>query len=144
MARGLNKVQLIGRLGAEPEMKYTPQGSAVTSIRLATGGKYKKSDGSEGDDTEWHRIVFWDKLAEIVNQYAEKGSQIYVEGKLKTRKWQDDSGADRYTTEIVANEMQLLGSKGNNGESSEPQPTRSAQAPRNQPKTLVADEDLPF
>ena len=101
MAKDLNKVMLTGHLGADPEMRYTPQGSAVTTFRVASGRTWKSSDGTQHDDTEWFRIVAWDKLGEICNQYLTKGTRVYVEGRLQTRKWQDQNGLDRYSTEVV-------------------------------------------
>lgn len=116
MARGLNKVMLIGNLGSDPEMRYTGSGSAVANIRLATAESWRdKETGEQQERTEWHRIVFFGRLGEIVGEYLKKGSQVYVEGRLQTRKWQDRDGNDRYTTEIVANEMQMLGSRGQGG-----------------------------
>ena len=116
MARGLNKVMLIGNLGADPEIRYTAGGSAVANIRLATAEAWRDRDsGEQQERTEWHRVVFFGKLAEIVEQYVKKGSQLYVEGRLQTRKWQDKEGNERYTTEIVASEMQMLGGRGGAG-----------------------------
>jgi single-strand DNA-binding protein len=110
MARGVNKVMLIGNLGADPEVRYTAGGAAVANVTLATAESWKdKESGEQQERTEWHRIVFFSRLAEIVGEYLKKGSQVYVEGRLQTRKWQDRDGNDRYTTEIVANEMQMLG-----------------------------------
>ena len=121
MARGVNKAILIGNLGADPEVRYTPGGSAVANLTLATSSAWRdKSSGELQERTEWHRIVFFNRLAEIVGEYLHKGSKIYVEGALRTRKWQDKSGTDRYTTEIIANEMQILDSRqqpGNAGNS---------------------------
>lgn len=115
MARGVNKVILIGNLGNDPEVRYTPSGSAVASVSLATSETWKdKQSGELQDRTEWHRIVFFNRLAEIVGEYLHKGSKIYVEGSLRTRKWQDKNGMDRYTTEIIANEMHMLDSRGSN------------------------------
>lgn len=109
MARGVNKVILIGNLGQDPEVRYTPNGSAVANVSLATSTSWRdKASGEMVDRTEWHRIVFFNRLAEIVGEYLRKGARIYVEGSLRTRKWQDKSGAERYTTEIIANEMQML------------------------------------
>ena len=119
MARGINKVILIGNLGAEPEVRYTPNGSAVANITLATSSAWRdKQSGEMQERTEWHRIVFFNRLAEIIGEYLHKGSKIYIEGALRTRKWQDKSGTDRYTTDSIANEMQILdnrqsGGKGN-------------------------------
>ena len=116
MARGVNKVTLIGNLGADPEVRYTAGGSAVANVRLATAESWRdKETGDQQERTEWHRIVFFSRLAEIVGEYLKKGSQVYIEGRLQTRKWQDRDGNDRYTTEIVANEMQMLGSRGSGG-----------------------------
>ncbi len=111
--RGVNKVILVGNCGQDPEMKHMPSGSAVTNISLATSETWKdKQSGQQQERTEWHRVVFFNRLAEIVGEYVKKGSKVYVEGRLQTRKWQDQSGQDRYTTEIVANEMQMLDSRG--------------------------------
>ncbi len=123
MARGINKVILVGNLGQDPEVRYMPSGDAVANISLATADSYKdKNTGQMVDKTEWHRIVFFGKLAEIVGQYLRKGSQIYVEGKLRTRKWLDQQGQDKYTTEIVVDQfngqMQMLGSRNDDGQAS--------------------------
>ena len=113
MARGINKVILVGNLGRDPEVKYMPSGSAVTNITVATSESWKdKQTGEQQERTEWHRVVFFNRLAEIAGEYLRKGSQVYVEGSLRTRKWQGQDGQDRYTTEIVANEMQMLGGRG--------------------------------
>ena len=113
MARGVNKVILIGNLGKDPEVRYSPNGGAVANITLATSESWKdKNTGEQVDKTEWHRVVFFRRLAEIAGEYLKKGSKVFIEGKLQTRKWQDQNGQDRYTTEIVANEMQMLDSKG--------------------------------
>ena len=112
MARGINKVILVGNLGADPETRYTASGSAVTNISLATTDSWRdKASGEQQERTEWHRVVFFNRLAEIAGEYLRKGRQVYVEGRLQTRKWQDQNGQDRYTTEIVANEMQMLGGR---------------------------------
>lgn len=108
----LNKVTLIGRLGADPEVRYMPNGGAVTNIRLATTRRWKdRQTGDRRDETEWHRIVFFTRLAEIAGEYLKKGSLVYIEGRIRTQKWQDQSGQDRYTTEIVAEQMQMLDSR---------------------------------
>ncbi|KGK41603.1 single-stranded DNA-binding protein [Nitrincola sp. A-D6] len=113
MARGINKVILIGNLGQDPEVKYMPSGNAVTNLTLATSDTWKdKQTGQPQERTEWHRVVFFNRLAEIAGEYLRKGSKVYIEGALRTRKWQDQSGQDRYTTEIVANEMQMLDGRG--------------------------------
>ena len=114
----LNKVILVGNLGADPENRYMPNGDAVANIRLATTESWKdKATGEKREITEWHRVVFYRKLAEIVGQYLKKGSAVYVEGRIRTRKWQDKEGQERYTTEIEANEMQMLGSRSGAGAS---------------------------
>ncbi len=132
MARGVNKVILVGNLGADPETRYMPSGSAVTNLRIATAESWKdKQSGEKQERTEWHSVAMFGRLAEIAAEYLRKGSQVYVEGRLQTRKWQDKQGNDRYTTEIVANEMQMLG--GGGGRSSAPMsepPARSQSAPQ--------------
>lgn len=120
MARGVNKVILIGNLGRDPEVRYSPNGSAVANVTLATSESWKdKNSGEKQEKTEWHRVVFFGRLAEIAGEYLKKGSQVYIEGRLQTRKWQDKDGHDRYTTEIVANEMQMLGSRAGAGSPSD-------------------------
>lgn len=112
-SRGVNKVILVGNLGADPETRYMPSGGAVTNINVATSEQWKdKQTGQPQERTEWHRVVFFNRLAEIAGEYLRKGSKVYVEGSLRTRKWQGQDGQDRYTTEIVANEMQMLDSRG--------------------------------
>ncbi len=109
----LNKVTLIGNLGADPDVRYMPAGGAVTHISLATTRRWKdKQTGERRDATEWHRIVMFNRLAEVAGEYLRKGSQVYIEGRIQTNKWQDKEGQDRYTTEIIASEMQMLGSRG--------------------------------
>ncbi len=116
MARGINKVILVGNLGNDPETRYMPNGNAVTNITIATSDSWKdKQSGEQQERTEWHRVVFFNRLAEIAGEYLRKGSQVYVEGRLQTRKWQDNNGNDRYTTEIVASEMQMLGGRAGGG-----------------------------
>lgn len=113
MARGINKVILVGNLGKTPEVRYMPSGGAVANITVATTESWKdKQTGEQKSRTEWHSVVFYNRLAEIVGEYLKKGSQAYIEGSLRTRKWQDKNGQDRYTTEIVASEMQMLGGRG--------------------------------
>jgi len=112
MARGINKVILIGNLGADPEMKYTASGTALCTFRLATTESFKDRDGNQQDRTEWHRVVAWGKLAEICGQYLSKGRQVYVEGSLRTRSWDDPDGNRRYMTEVVARDVQFLGGAG--------------------------------
>jgi len=111
----INKVILIGNLGADPEMRYTQSGTAVATLRLATNRKWKDKDGNLQDETEWHRIIVWAQSAEYCGNYLSKGSKIYVEGRLQTRKWQDQGGNDKYTTEIVANVIQNLTPRGGEG-----------------------------
>jgi single-strand DNA-binding protein len=116
MARGVNKVILLGNLGADPEKRETPNGVTVTNLRVATSEQWTdKNSGEKRENTEWHRVVMFGRLADIAAQYLSKGSQVYLEGRIQTRKWQDQSGNDRYTTEIVANDMQLLGGRGGGG-----------------------------
>ena len=116
MARGVNKVILIGNLGKDPETRYLPSGEAVTNITLATTESWKdKKSGDKQEHTEWHRISFFGRLAEVAGEYLKKGSPCYVEGRIRTRKWQDKEGQDRYTTEVVADRMQLLGGRGGGG-----------------------------
>lgn len=110
MSNGINKATLIGNLGADPETRYSATGAAITNIRLATSESWKdKQTGEKKESVEWHRVVFFNRLAEVAGEYLKKGSTVYIEGKIQTRKWQDQSGQDRYTTEIVAREMQMLG-----------------------------------
>jgi len=163
MARGVNKVILVGNLGADPEVRYMPNGGAVANVTVATTESWKdKSSGEQQEKTEWHRVVFFARLAEIVGEYLKKGSQIYIEGRLQTRKWQDKSGVDRYTTEIVANEMQMLGGRGGagggtnagsssgsyGGGQSQSAPAASAAAPAAAPAAAGSyddfDDDIPF
>ena len=116
MARGVNKVILIGNLGSDPEVRYTPDGVPVANFSLATSESWNdRNTGERQERTEWHRLVLWRKLAEIASQYLKKGSRIYVEGKLQTRSWDDQSGQKRYTTEVVVNDMQMLDSRGEGG-----------------------------
>ena len=118
MARGINKVILVGNLGKDPEIRYSASGAAIANITIATSDNWKdKQTGEKQERTEWHRVVFFNRLAEVVGEYLKKGSQVYVEGRLQTRKWQDKEGQDKYTTEIVASEMQMLGSRGGMGDS---------------------------
>lgn len=151
MARGINKVILVGNLGADPDTRYMPSGKAVTNIRIATSDSWKdKQTGDQQERTEWHSVVMFDKLGEIAAEYLRKGSQVYIEGALRTRKWQDKEGKDRYTTEIVARDMQMLGGRGGgggggSGEARTPRPAaaenRSA-APAEDEGGF--DDDIPF
>ena len=113
--RGVNKVILVGNLGNDPEVRYMPNGNAVANLSLATSESWKDQQGQQQERTEWHRLTMYRKLAEIAGEYLKKGSQIYVEGKLQTRKWQDNNGQDKYTTEVIVDQMQMLGSGNNNG-----------------------------
>lgn len=116
MARGVNKVILVGNLGRDPEVRYSSNGAAIANITVATSDSWKdRNTGEQQERTEWHRVVGFNRLGEIMGEYLKKGSKVYVEGRLQTRKWQDQSGQDRYTTEIVANEMQMLDSRGGGG-----------------------------
>ena len=154
MARGVNKVILIGNLGNDPDIRYTGSGAAVANISLATAESWKdRETGEQQERTEWHRVVFFGRLAEIVGEYLKKGSQIYVEGRLQTRKWQDKEGNDRYTTEIVANEMQMLGSRGSGGGSSsydqtpardDTPPAASSSGKQKSTDKDDFDDDIPF
>ena len=116
----VNKVILIGNLGADPETRYLPSGDAVANIRIATSEKWKDKSGEQQEHTEWHRIAFFGKLAEIAGEYLKKGSPVYIEGRIRTRKWQDKEGQDKYSTEIVADRMQMLGGRGGGSGGSEP------------------------
>jgi single-strand DNA-binding protein len=154
MARGVNKVILVGNLGRDPETRYMPSGSAVTNLRIATSEQWKdKTTGENQERTEWHTVAMFGKLAEIAAEYLRKGSQVYIEGKLRTRKWQDKTdGKDRYSTEIIADEMQMLGSKGGGGAS-----MPASDVPRRQSSAVAEadtgggappsgdfDDDIPF
>lgn len=148
MARGINKVILIGNLGRDPEVRYTPSGLAVANVTLATSEGWKdKTSGEMQERTEWHRVVFYQRLAEIAGEYLKKGSKIYVEGRLKTTKWQDkNTGQDRYTTEIVAENMQMLDSKGGGSNSDYTPANKTAAAPAQEqaPALETFDDDIPF
>jgi single-strand DNA-binding protein len=153
MARGINKVILVGNLGKDPETRYMPSGKAVTNFSIATSESWKdKQTGEQKEQTEWHNIVMYDRLAEIAAEYLRKGSQVYVEGRLRTRKWQDKEGRDRYTTEIIANEMQMLGGRGGAGggmgteSRAEPRPAAAPAAERGAaaPARDEFDDDIPF
>jgi len=136
-------VILLGRLGADPEVKTLESGTKVATIRLATTERYKDKEGNQKEMTEWHNVVLWRGLADITDKYLKKGGQVYIEGRIKTRKWTDQSGADRYSTDIVASEMTLLGgAPGTNTPSSESSPSRGSEA--SQPPIGDIDDDLPF
>lgn len=145
--RGVNKVILIGNLGDDPEVRYTASGAAVANVRLATNETWRdKESGEQQERTEWHRVVFFGRLAEIVSEYLKKGSQIYLEGRLQTRKWQDKDGNDRWSTEIVANEMQMLGSRGggNMSENTNSRPASTKNQSRQPASDDSFDDDIPF
>lgn len=165
MARGINKVILVGNIGGDPEVRYMPNGNAVATISVATSETWKdKETGNKQERTEWHRVVCFNRLGEIVGEYVRKGSKLYVEGSLRTRKWQDQQGQDRYTTEIVASDIQMLDGKGQStggyGDSQpmsqqepqqgsatrRPQPTQTAQASQTAAQEAFEelDDDIPF
>lgn len=161
MARGINKVIIVGNLGNDPEVRYANNGSAIANISVATTDSWKdKSTGEQQERTEWHRVVMFNRLGEIAGEYLKKGSQVYIEGRLQTRKWQDQSGNDRYSTEIVANEMQMLGGRGGGSDNygggsggggfqAGPQSHQSNQQPAQQPASAPQpsdgfDDDIPF
>ncbi|MEA1890060.1 MAG: single-stranded DNA-binding protein [Pseudomonadota bacterium] len=151
MARGVNKVILVGNLGKDPEVRFAPSGSAMANITVATTESWKdKQTGEKQEKTEWHRVVFFNRLAEIVGEYLKKGSQVYIEGRLQTRKWQGQDGQDRYTTEIVASEMQMLGGRAGGGDTAwnAPQqgsaPAQQKAAPQAPPPSDDFDDDVPF
>lgn len=145
----VNKVIVLGNVGRDPELRYSPSGSAVCNLSVATTRTWKNKEQEKQEETEWHRIVFYDRLAEIAGEYLKKGRPVYVEGRLKTRKWQDKEGKDNYTTEIVAESMQLLGGK-EEGEKPQRQERqqRAAPASKSAPQTGTGfddmDDDIPF
>jgi len=146
MARGVNKVIIVGNLGNDPETRYMPSGSAVTNLSVATNESWKdKQTGEQKDRTEWHRVAMFGRLAEIAAEYLRKGSQVYIEGKLRTRKWQDQSGNDRYSTEIIADEMQMLGSRSGAGAPAvgDPGPAPGP-SPQGGGSSGDFDDDIPF
>ncbi len=138
---GVNKVILVGHLGRDPELRYTQNGQAVANFSLATTESYAKRDGEREDRTEWHRIVAWGRLAEICAEYLSKGRQIYIEGRIQTREWEDREGEKRRTTEIVAREMQMLGRRGETSEITEEPQSADAKAGN---VGAPADDDIPF
>jgi len=153
MARGVNKVILVGNLGKDPEIKYTASGAAVANVTIATSESWNdKQTGEKVEKTEWHRVVAFQRLAEIMGEYLKKGSQVYIEGKLQTRKWQDQNGQDRWTTEVVANDMQMLGSRGGDaggqqqagGGGFRKNPASNQQAAQPAADNDFADDDIPF
>jgi single-strand DNA-binding protein len=155
MSRGVNKVILVGNLGKEPEVRFTPEGNAIANLVIATSESWRdKQSGDVQDRTEWHRVVFFSRLAEIVGEYLHKGSKIYIEGSLRTRKWTDRDNNERYTTEIVANEMHMLDRKGDHEIAAQSMPQQGASAPQESPKPSKPspaavssddiDDDIPF
>ena len=145
MSRGVNKVILVGNLGQKPEMRYTATQSAVANLSVATTESWKdKESGEMRDKTEWHRVVYFGKLAEIVEKYLDKGSSVYIEGKLQTRKWQDKNGADRWTTEIVGSELTMLGSRSSGSNSSMASDQSESPFPEHDSGQGLTDDDIPF
>ncbi len=145
MARGINKVILVGNLGQDPDTRYMPSGSAVTNLRIATSEQWKdKQTGEQKERTEWHNVAMFGKLAEIAAEYLRKGSQVYVEGKLRTRKWQDKQGNDRWTTEVVADEMQMLGGRGGGAAPMASEPASSSGPGFPDRGGDDFDDDIPF
>lgn len=156
MARGINKVILIGNLGSDPEVRYTPNGNAVVSLSLATSTSWRdKQSGESQERTEWHRLVFFNRLAEIVSEYLRKGSKIYIEGSLRTRKWTDKNSVERNTTEIVVNEMQMLDGRGASQNTNAESPATATQTQSSNAKSSENaassnnaptdfDDDIPF
>ena len=148
MSRGINKVIIVGNLGADPETRYMPSGSAVTNLSIATSEQWKdKQTGEQKERTEWHKVAMFNLLAEIAAEYLRKGSQVYIEGKLRTRKWQDRDGNDRWTTEVIADEMQMLGGRGGGGSApmssdSGPGGGSSGGPPQSPPDDF--EDDIPF
>lgn len=153
----VNKVILVGNLGRDPEVRYSPDGAAICNLSIATTSQWKdKSSGERREETEWHRVVLYNRLAEVAGEYLKKGRQVYIEGRLKTRKWQDkDTGADRYSTEIVGDQMQMLGGRGGGEGGGDDQPSSAPAQQRNprpaaqQPQSTGAsladmDDDIPF
>lgn len=147
----VNKTILIGNLGRDPEVRYTPSGTAVCNITIATTRNWKSKDGEKQEETEWHRVVFYDKLAEIAGEYLKKGRPVYIEGRLKTRKWQDKDGKDQYTTEVIAEQMQMLGGRedGERQERAAPAQRPAARQPAQRQAAPATgfddmDDDIPF
>ena len=151
MARGVNKAIIVGNLGRDPEVRYSANGNAIANVTIATTESWKdRQSGERQEKTEWHRVVFFSRLAEIAGEYLKKGSQVYIEGRLQTRKWEDRDGNERYTTEIVANEMQMLGGRGGGDSQSDSPPdySQAEAAPASRGggggQDGDFDEDIPF
>jgi len=147
---GVNKVILVGNLGQDPEVKYMQNGKAVANLSIATSESWNDQQGQKQERTEWHRLTAYDKLAEIIGEYVKKGSKIYVEGKLQTRKWQDQQGQDRYTTEVIINQMQMLDGKKDGGQQAQqqqqrqPQQRQRQQTPQQAVPQVDYQDDIPF
>ncbi len=145
MSRGVNKVILVGNLGQKPEMRYTATQTAVANLSIATTESWKdKESGENRDKTEWHRVVFFGSLAEIAEKYLDKGSSVYVEGKIQTRKWQDRDGNDRYTTEVLGNQLTMLGSKSSSDSSNQTDSSSNTPFPDDDSGEGLSDDDIPF
>ncbi len=147
MATGMgtvNKVILLGRLGQDPELRYTPSGAAVTTCSLATNEVWKDGDGNKRERTEWHRVVLWRKQAELAGEYLKKGSKVYIEGRLQTRSWDDKDGNKKYTTEVVADTMQFMDGKGGGGEGGGAASSASSEGAAGPPPAMADEDDLPF
>ena len=145
MSRGVNKVILVGNLGQKPEMRYTATQTAVANLSIATTESWKdKESGENRDKTEWHRVVFFGSLAEIAEKYLDKGSSVYVEGKIQTRKWQDKDGNDRYTTEVLGNQLTMLGSKSSSDSSNQTDNSINTPFPDDDSGEGLSDDDIPF
>lgn len=139
----VNKVIILGRLGKDPEIRFIPNGEAVANFSIATSETWKSKDGEKQEKTEWHNCVAYRKLAEIIGEYVKKGSQLYIEGKLQTRKWQDKEGKDRYTTEIIVDEMKMLGGKSGDTQESKPEP-KNRDAFKSAAATEFESDSIPF
>ena len=145
MSRGVNKVILVGNLGQKPEMRYTATQTAVANLSIATTESWKdKESGENRDKTEWHRVVFFGSLAEIAEKYLDKGSSVYVEGKIQTRKWQDKDGNDRYTTEVLGNQLTMLGTRSSSDSSNQTDNSSSTPFPDVDSGEGLSDDDIPF
>ena len=145
MSRGVNKVILVGNLGQKPEMRYTATQTAVANLSIATTESWKdKESGENRDKTEWHRVVFFGSLAEIAEKYLDKGSSVYVEGKIQTRKWQDKDGNDRYTTEVLGNQLTMLGTRSSSDSSNQTDNSSSTPFPDGDSGEGLSDDDIPF
>ena len=145
MARGINKAIVVGNLGRDPEVRYSANGNAIANVTIATTDSWKdRQSGERQEKTEWHRVVFFGRLAEIAGEYLKKGSQVYVEGRLQTRKWEDRDGNERYTTEIVAADMQMLGSRGGGGDTQSSSAPDVAETDSGGGSSGDFDDDIPF